>query len=103
MSQDDELVAVLAEDKDLDDMPAARIRMSEYSPEVEALYGVTDRLGDVVSALAGMGGKKLTVPSLKRPDTAWERIAHSRDVAKHDSIVRRALPNGYVPLPDETG
>lgn len=103
MSQDDELVAVLAEGQDLDDMPAARIRMSEYTPEVEALYGCIDRLGDVVSGLVGLGGKKPPhIAAMKRPETAWERIAHSRDVEKHERTVRRLLPNGYVPLP-ETG
>lgn len=95
MSQDDELVAMITAGR----APAAEasraIRMAEFSPEVEALYGVTDRLGDVVSGLVGLGGRKPPrISPLPRPSTAWERFAHRQDLERHQALVRRVLPNG---------
>lgn len=101
VANDDELVESLMAGRD-EDAPTPPIRMAEFSPEVEALYGVVDRLGDVVSGLVGLGGKKPPkIAALRRPQTAWERIAHKRDVTRHESIVNRLLPNGPQPLPEE--
>lgn len=96
MSQDDELVALVANGQDPTTGSASRaIRMAEFSPEVEALYGVTDRLGDVVSGLVGLGGRKPPrISPLPRPSTAWERFAHRQDLERHQALVRRVLPDG---------
>lgn len=103
LSQNEELVGRLMDerkDEDDDDRSSSRIRMRDFSPEVEALYNITDRLGDVCSGLAGLGGSKpRRVSPMKRPQTAWERISQARQRDKHERLVRRVLPNGPQPLP----
>lgn len=92
MSQDDELVEMVASGQAAEPTSKA-IRMAEFSPEVEALYGAIDRLGDVVSGLVGLGGKKPPrIAPVPRPETAWTRFAHHQDLAAHRALVSRVLP-----------
>lgn len=64
--------ALLASDQE---MPAPRRRMSEWSPEVEALAAVVDRLGEVVAVLVAVnGGKPGQLKPYLRPVTAADEV-----------------------------
>lgn len=101
MSQDDELVELLAQDKD-DDEASPPVRWSEFSPEVEAIYAAVDRLSDVVAGQVALGGKKPPrLPAMRRPETAWTRVKRKKRDAKHDRLKAMLLPNGPQPLPED--
>lgn len=69
-------------------------RFSEFSPEVEALSDITDRLGDVVRGISGMASGKRSRPikAVPRPKTAFDRIGDIVDQERHDRLVARMLP-----------
>jgi hypothetical protein len=95
MSQDEEFYEQMLSSGtgDADVQKVIAIRYSEFSPEVEALYSVIDRLGDVVSGLVGLGGKKpKRITPMKRPETAAARVARRRQQREHDALVARVLP-----------
>jgi hypothetical protein len=67
--------------------------MAEYSPELEMLTNVFDRLGDLIQAtIAAQGGKAPKVRPYPRPKTALDRVKEQRRLAKHRRIVARVLP-----------
>lgn len=67
-------------------------RFSEFSAEVEALFVVADRLGDVCSGLVGLGGKKpKRVNPLPRPQTAYDRVKVRRRREQHNALVARVI------------
>lgn len=67
-------------------------RISEWTPEVETLAVVADRLVDVLNVLLKVnGGQVSELRQQPRPRTALERIrAHQRQI-RHDSLVARVL------------
>lgn len=68
----------------------AAVRMSEFSPEVEASYAVVDRLADVIAGLIQLGGgTPPRIPAMPRPKTALDRLREERRVEKHRELVRR--------------
>ena len=84
---------VLLETPDEDDDAGKAIRLSDFSPEVEALYNVIDRLGDIVSGVVGLGGKRPPkIPTMRRPLTALKDIQFERRLAEHKALVARVLP-----------
>lgn len=94
LAQDEEFVARMLEGADSDDdseMTKA-IRQSEFTPEVEAIYQLIDRTGDVVAAISRLGGGKLRVPPMKRPQTAFDRVKTRMRQAAHHRLVARVLP-----------
>jgi hypothetical protein len=69
-------------------------RMSDWSPEVEMLTAVLDRLGELVQAVAAVGGAKpKKVQPAPRPVTAYERVRRNRRAERHRSLVSRVLPH----------
>lgn len=84
-----ERVMSSSDDDDRDKGP----RFSEFSAEVEALFVVADRLGDVCSGLVGLGGgKPKRVKALPRPSTAYERVKTRRRRTSHEALVARVMP-----------
>lgn len=76
-AQDDELAEGMLEH--LSDGPPAPPALTEFSPEVEVLQGVLDRLGEVVNAVvASGGGKPSPVRPGPRPVTALDRARARR-------------------------
>lgn len=80
-SQDDELAEQAPESDAEPGVP-----LTEWSPEVEALAVVVDRLADVANAvIASQGGKPTRVQPYPRPVTAFDRVrAKRRDKAYVD-------------------
>lgn len=75
VSQDDELA------EDVADHASARrqVALTEWSPEVEALAVVVDRLADVANTIIGVaGGHPSRVPRYPRPVTAFDRVRARR-------------------------
>lgn len=92
-------VAALADDEELaasmDGDPQPRPpRLTEWSPEVQALATTVDRLSDVLCALiAANGGNPPKIPLYPRPVTAAERVKLRRRMLNHQALVARVLPN----------
>lgn len=82
------------------DAEAKAISMRDYSPEVEALYAVIDRLGDVISGLVGLsGGKPKRVKPMPRPETAFMRVKRRKRLEAHRSLAARVLPSAREDRP----
>lgn len=95
MGNDDEFVEqLLAGSEGADDGPSSGPRLSEFTPEVEALYGAIDRLADVIAVTQAMGGKKpKRIPPVKRPVTAFDRLRQREQRRQHAALVARLLPD----------
>lgn len=67
-------------------------RISEWTPELETLAAVADRLVDVLNVLLKVnGGNATELRPQPRPTTALSRVrAHQRQI-KHESLVARVL------------
>jgi hypothetical protein len=72
--------------------------MRDWSPELEALYALMDRLGDVVQAvIASQGGKPPRIKPMPRPRTATDELNDPR--RQHMKILSKVLitqPDGSV-------
>jgi hypothetical protein len=90
---DEELAEQLL-DRD-DDEPTPTVRMSEYSPELERLTDLMDRLGELIAVVAAANGvKKPKLPRpAPRPATASQRLRKRRREDKHRALVARVLPH----------
>lgn len=89
---DDEEVAeqMLRRDRGGDSRP--RRRMSDWSPAVEILTGILDRVGELTQAVAALGGAKPSkLPRAPYPVTAYDRVRQRRRADKHRSVVARVL------------
>jgi hypothetical protein len=92
------LAAAIADDDEMADAEvrsapatpahAAPVPMTEFSPEVEALAALMDRLGELINTeIALKGGKPSSVKPYPRPVTAFDRararlsadVAHSME------------------------
>ena len=96
LANDDEYARLVLDgrtDQDLQRSGQSMATLSEFTPEVAALFTVIDRLGDVCNGLVGLGGKKprpnRPVP---RPKSAIERVAAENRRKAHQSLVNRVLP-----------
>lgn len=71
-----------------------RRRMSEWSPEVELLSTVVDRISELIQAIAaGHGAKPTKIAPQPRPETAHERVQLRERIRKHEALVARVLPH----------
>lgn len=69
-------------------------RMADWSPELEMLTNLYDRMGEQIAVtVAVAGGKPKKVTPAPRPTTALERERRQRRDAKHRSVVSRMLPH----------
>lgn len=94
MVQDDEMVAeMMRADPKAAGKRTRNPRFAEFTPEVEALADVTDRLGDVVRGISGLAGKRpRPIKPIPRPKTAFDRVEMVIDQERHMSLVARLLP-----------
>jgi hypothetical protein len=93
VAQDEDLARHMLSKAPLEESKPIR-RMSDWSAEVELLTAVLDRLGEVVQAVAALGGAKpKKVPAAPRPVTAYERVHRRRRSERHRSLVARVLPH----------
>lgn len=92
MTEDEELAEQMALRPPADTEPG--VQMADWSPEMEALSLIVDRLGEVMRAVIATI-PKAKVPAIKpmpRPRTAFDRVRQRRRVAKHRALVARVLP-----------
>jgi hypothetical protein len=67
-------------------------RISEWTPEVETLSVVADRLVDVVNVLRQVnGGQATELRPQPRPSTAIDRVRTRQRYLKHQALVARVL------------
>ncbi|GAA3750807.1 hypothetical protein [Micromonospora maritima] len=92
MSNDEEWAKqVLA--KDPTEKPP-RVRMSDFSPEVERLTDLCDLVMEAIRTMAGLKGVKPGPPRpMPRPVTALERARRRKRERTHKSLVARMLPH----------
>lgn len=69
-------------------------RLSDWSPEVEALYALVDRVTELIHLTAAVNGAKPgRMQPAPRPVTAFDRARIRRRVRKHRDLVARVLPH----------
>lgn len=62
--------------------------LATWSPEVQYLAAVFDRLGELIAAtIAAANGKPPKVRPLPRPRTAFDRARARRALSRHESLV----------------
>lgn len=87
LSLDEDLAAEILK------MPPPRespVRMRDWSPELETLTLLVDRLGDVIKAVVAVqGGKPPKIASMPRPKTATEQLRDPRRT--HRQILSKVL------------
>lgn len=67
-------------------------RMSEWSPAVEELAYIGDRVTELIQiTVAARGRRPAKVPARPRPRTALERVRYRRAKSRHNWIVARAF------------
>jgi hypothetical protein len=72
--------------------------VSEYSPVVEVLTDVLDRLGELITVtVAARTGRASAVPRAPRPVTALEQAKRRRREQRHSNLVARLLPHRDQP------
>lgn len=71
--------------------------LTEWTPEVEALAAVIDRLGEVINGLRVIHpsgkGKAVHVPPYRRPTTAFDRARIRREVRLSEAAIAKAFPS----------
>lgn len=73
-------------------LEAPEVRMSTWSPEMEVLAAVFDRLGSVIAAVVASGGNRPPdVQPFPRPITAAEQARSALRREKHQKLVKRLL------------
>ncbi len=88
---DEDLAERLLDRPDVD-RPATR-QMRDFSVEVEVLSVLTDRIGELIQAVAATkGAKPKPLRAMPRPATALQRLRARKRMRKHDSVVARMLP-----------
>lgn len=74
--------------------PQWRRTYREFSPEVEMLSALFDRIGELIRVTAGSRGAKTKQPmSAPRPIPAIDRIRYRTAEEKHKRLTARVLPN----------
>lgn len=95
MIADEELARLTLDAPDGDEEQPDGLPMHVFSPEVEALAAVYDRLGNLTSLLHSVHSRKGTTPlrlaRYPRPVSASQRLRSERRVVKHRSLVARVI------------
>ncbi len=100
LAEDEELAEQML--KQPDPPKAPRRRMADWSPTVEILTAILDRLGEVAMAIAALGGAKpRKLPRAPHPVTAVERVRNRKRMEKHRSVVARLLPHKGKETPSQ--
>jgi hypothetical protein len=67
-------------------------RISEWSPELERLTDLVDRMGEVmIAVVASQGGKAPKIRPFPRPRTAIDRVRERKRYEKHKRTVARVI------------
>ena len=94
VAQDDELAAEVGDLPKGSDVPP----LTEWTPEVQALAAVVDRLADLVNAVVvnhpSGKGKPSRVRPYPRPVTAFDRARAKRSREATDAMVTQLFPEG---------
>jgi len=92
-AQDDELIASL-EDEQLEPQPPS---VRDFTPEVDHLARIVDRLGEVVAALSIVAGAKKApkVRPCQRPVTAFDRRRAYAARSRRD-LIRTRVAEGQA-------
>lgn len=92
MATDEDLAAALAELPDTDHRPRWSRSYRDYTPEVEMLSAVFDRIGELIRVVAATSGSRGKQPQLApRPESAIERVRKRLTVEKHKRLAGRLL------------
>jgi hypothetical protein len=93
---DDELVAEAMADQP--DPPVRAPRMATWSPEVELLTALLDRVAELIHVVAMTAGAKpgRRTPA-PRPVTALDRVRQRRRETQHQRVVAKLLPHKTHP------
>lgn len=92
MATDDDLAEQLAGMPDTDRKKAWARAHRDYTPEVEMLSAVYDRIGELIRVTAAArGGRGKPPPPAPRPASAFERVRARLRREKHDSLVARMV------------
>jgi hypothetical protein len=99
MADDDELAARLPETK------PGPPPLESWTPEVDKLTLIADRLGELITAVHNTVAKRRAKPPrpLPRPQTARDRLKRQRGRAKHDHVkaqLARAAAEGRPTMAD---
>ncbi len=90
MAQDEKLAEMLA-DRPKSEKAATR-RLADWSPQVELLSAILNRLGEVAQAVAALGGAKpKKVPPAPYPVTALDRVRSRKRFQRHSALAARVL------------
>lgn len=80
--------------------PAPRRRVSDWTPTVEILTTIQDRMAELIQVVAMLGGAKpRQVPWAPRPRTAVQRVRRRQQIRKHEALVARVLPHKMTQAP----
>ena len=91
ITQDDQVAEGLADQPEPARTP--KRRLSEWTPVVELLTIIADRLAEQTQVVAASrGARPRQIPPLPRPGTAMERVRERRRQQRHRSLVARVLP-----------
>lgn len=93
MTQDEDLAAEML-DHPPKDTPAGKPtrRMADWSPSVELLTAILNRLAELAQAVAALGGakpRKITPAPI--PTTVLDKLRDRRRVAAHRALAARIL------------
>lgn len=87
LAQDDALAAQLRRDDDNETEPSApSVRHTEWTPEVEHLALIVDRLGGILGLIASIGGTSINLPPAPRPVGAAARLRADREQAAYEDV-----------------
>jgi hypothetical protein len=89
LSDDDEYARQAVARAGGDKAPAA----DHWSPTVDLLAQISERIGLLTQVVAASNGGKLTLPPIPRPETGFDRARRALREAKHNSLVQRLTPN----------
>lgn len=92
MATDEVLAAELAGAPESDRRAKWARTYRDYTPEVEMLSAVFDRLGELIRVVAATGGSRGRQPQLApRPESAIERVRRRLAQEKHKRLASRLL------------
>jgi hypothetical protein len=101
LSNDDEVAEQVLRQPENRNARGAAPRISEWSPELERLTDLVDRMGEVMVAIvASQGGKAPKIRPAMRPRTAIDRMRERKRYEQHRKTVARVLiqkPDGAAP------
>ncbi len=93
VADDEEVAEQMLRRRDSGEDKQPRRRLSDWSPTVEILTTIVDRIGELTQVAAALGGARPSkLPRGPYPVTAFDRVRNRRRVDNHRSLVSRVLP-----------